>query len=45
MLQEALQDPENHQDIIVRVGGFSDNFVKLSPAIQQEVIKRTQHSL
>ncbi|MBE5766849.1 MAG: hypothetical protein E7335_06775 [Clostridiales bacterium] len=45
MLQEALRNPENHQDIIVRVGGFSDNFVKLSPAIQQEVIKRTQHSL
>jgi len=44
-LMEAMEDPENHQNIVVRVGGFSDNFVKLSKSIQNEVIKRTQHTL
>jgi len=44
-LMEAMEDPENHQNIVVRVGGFSDNFVKLSKSVQNEVIKRTQHTL
>ena len=44
-LLAALEDPDNYGNLIVRVGGFSDNFVKLSPEIQQEVLKRTQYSL
>ncbi|MBQ6810469.1 MAG: formate C-acetyltransferase/glycerol dehydratase family glycyl radical enzyme, partial [Firmicutes bacterium] len=44
-LIDAMKDPENHRDIIVRVGGFSDNFVMLSKAIQQEVLKRVQHTV
>ncbi len=45
VLMDALQNPENHQNLVVRVGGFSDNFVKLSKPIQEEVIKRTQHTI
>lgn len=45
ILRAALEDPEEHRDIIVRVGGFSDNFVLLDKRIQAEVIKRTEHSV
>ena len=45
ILQEAYENPEKHRDIIVRVGGFSDNFVLLDKAIQQEILKRTEHSI
>lgn len=44
-LLAAMKDPENHRDLIVRVGGFSDNFVMLSKAIQNEVLKRTQYTI
>ena len=44
-LLDAMEHPEDHRDLIVRVGGFSDNFVMLSKAIQNEVLKRTQHGL
>jgi pyruvate-formate lyase len=30
---------------VVRIGGYSDYFVRLSPRMQQEVITRTEHEL
>ena len=45
ILREAYEDPTKHRDIIVRVGGFSDNFVMLDKSIQQEILKRTEHSI
>ena len=36
---------DGYANLIVRVGGFSDNFVMLNKDIQNEVLKRTQHSL
>lgn len=44
ILQKALEEPEKHRDIIVRVGGFSDNFVLLDRKIQEEILKRTEHN-
>ena len=44
-LLAAMEDPENHRNIIVRVGGFSDNFARLNKDIQLEVLKRTQHTI
>ena len=44
-LKEAYENPEKHRDIIVRVGGFSDNFVLLDKAIQEEILKRTEHAI
>lgn len=44
-LLEAQRDPERHRDLVVRVGGYSDYFVHLSPAMQAEVIARTGHRL
>ena len=40
-LQDAKIHPENHRDLIVRVGGYSDYFVDLSPELQDNVIART----
>lgn len=45
ILREAYEDPTKHRDIIVRVGGFSDNFVMLDKTIQQEILKRTEHNI
>ena len=44
-LQDALQNPDKHRDLIVRVGGYSDYFVNLSPALQQAVVERNVHEL
>ena len=40
VLEDAVAHPENYQDLIVRVSGFSAVFVHLEPDIQQEVMSR-----
>ena len=42
-LREAQNHPENYRDLIVRVAGYSDYFVDLTPELQEEIIKRTEH--
>ena len=42
-LREAKKHPENHRDLIVRVAGYSDYFVDLTEALQDEIIERTEH--
>ena len=42
-LEDARIHPENHGDLIVRIGGYSDYFIKLMPNLQQEIIERTQY--
>ncbi len=44
-LLKARDNPQDYQDLVVRVGGYSDYFVHLSPAMQEEVIMRTQHAI
>ena len=44
-LQKAQSHPEQYRDLVVRIGGYSDYFVKLSPEMQQEVILRTAHNI
>ncbi len=44
-LRDAKIHPENHRDLIVRIGGFSAYFTQLSPGIQDDVINRNEHSL
>ena len=41
-LLDAQQHPEAHQDLLVRVAGYSDYFVHLNPNMQAEVIARTE---
>ncbi len=42
-LRDAQQHPEKHQDLIVRVAGYSDYFNDLGPELQDEIIRRTAH--
>ena len=42
-LREAIQHPEWHEDLIVRIGGYSEYFNRLSPALKQSVLERTEH--
>src|SRR4030042_3370321 len=42
ILREAQKNPENYRDLIVRIGGYSDYFTRLSPQMQAEVILRTE---
>ncbi len=42
-LRAAQQNPELYQDLVVRVAGFSEFFVRLTPEMQQDIIARTEH--
>lgn len=42
-LLDAKEHPENHRDLIVRVGGYSDYFTNLSQDLQDNVIARTMY--
>ncbi len=44
-LEKAVTNPEEYRDLVVRIGGYSDYFVKLSSEMQQEVILRTEHEI
>ena len=44
-LEKAIINPEEYRDLVVRIGGYSDYFVKLSSEMQQEVILRTEHAI
>lgn len=43
-LLDARQHPEKYADLVVRIGGYTDYFVRLSPEMQAEVIARTAYS-
>jgi formate C-acetyltransferase len=41
VLRAAMEDPENHRNLLVRVSGYCAHFVDLTPGMQQELIDRT----
>lgn len=43
VLMDAMEHPENHEDLVVRVSGFSSYFVRLDRAVQEDVLSRTEH--
>jgi pyruvate-formate lyase len=43
-LLDAVKHPENHANLLVRVGGFSARFIDLDSATQQEILSRTEHA-
>ncbi len=43
ILEDARLHPENYRDLVVRIGGYSDYFTRLSATMQEEVIQRTVH--
>ena len=40
-LMDAYENPEKHKNIIVRVGGYSEYFYRLSDELKKMIIKRT----
>lgn len=42
-LEDAKIHPEKHRELLVRIGGYSDYFVRLDPVLQQEIIDRTEY--
>ncbi|MBI4877577.1 MAG: hypothetical protein HY822_23345 [Acidobacteria bacterium] len=44
MLRAAQKNPLEFRDLVVRVAGFSEFFVNLTPEMQEELIQRTAHS-
>ncbi len=44
-LRDAKVRPQEHRDLIVRIGGFSGYFVQVSPEIQEDVISRSEQML
>jgi len=44
-LMDAKQRPEEYQDLIVRVAGYSAYFVELSEGLQDHIIDRTVQDL
>jgi formate C-acetyltransferase len=44
-LLEAKKQPDQWKHLIVRVAGYSAYFVDLPPAVQDEIISRTEHGL
>lgn len=45
VLKDAMAHPEKHQDLIIRIGGYSEYFNRLSPALKQTVLERIEHSV
>ena len=42
-LLDALEHPEQHENLVVRIGGFSEYFNRLSPVLKQSVIDRAEY--
>lgn len=44
ILREAQARPEEYKDLLVRVAGYSTQFVNLSKSMQDAIIARTEHA-
>jgi formate C-acetyltransferase len=44
-LFDAQKHPENHKNLLVRVGGYSAYFIDLPPELQSEIVTRTMHEM
>lgn len=45
ILEKAIERPEEYSDLVVRIGGYSDYFTRLSKEMQQEILLRTEHKI
>ena len=43
-LRAAQSNPDQYRNLIVRVAGYSDYFINLGTDLQDEIIRRTEHS-
>ena len=42
-LEDALEHPEDHENLIVRVGGYTEYFNRLGEPLKREIVKRTEY--
>jgi formate C-acetyltransferase len=42
-LRAAQKNPQQYRDLVVRIAGFSEFFVNLTPEMQEEIIARQEH--
>ena len=42
MLVDAVENPQDYTDLMVRVAGFTARFIDLGPDVQQQIIDRTE---
>ena len=45
VLRDAMANPENYKNLLVRISGYNAYFVDLNPDMQLELIERTEYSL
>jgi len=45
LLREAMDQPERHRNLLIRVAGYSDYFTLLSKDIQREILSRAEHGV
>ena len=45
IMRKAQEQPDDYRDLIVRVVGYSANFVTLPPTVQDLVLQREEHAL
>ena len=43
VLKDAQEHPENYKDLLVRVAGYSTQFVNLSKSMQESIMARNAH--
>ena len=42
-LEQARRNPDQYRDLVVRIGGYTDYFTRLSAEMQEEVMMRTEY--
>lgn len=45
VLRQAMAEPEHHEDVIVRIAGYSARFVTLDRTVQEEMVERFARGL
>jgi len=44
-LRKAQAHPEDYHNLVVRIAGFSAYFVDMTPAMQDDIISRAEHTI
>ena len=45
ILRKAQKNPEDYHNLVVRIAGFSAYFVDMTPAMQEDIISRAEHTI
>ncbi len=43
LLRDAYEHPERHKNLIIRVGGYSEYWIRLDDALRRTILERTEH--